>query len=105
MRRATATKDAGSGSTGAFTGDLSQLSDAQLSVAITFPGAVATTNGTLEGKTVTWNLSDGPATLEARGSAVATENPDTRIAYVVFAVIVLGAIAYALAGKLARKRR
>ena len=101
---ATATQQAGSGSTGAFTGDLSQLSDTELSVSITFPGPVTTTNGTVKGKTVTWNLSDGPATLDARGSAVATADPDARIAYVVFAILALGALAYALAGRVARRR-
>lgn len=105
ISNATATHDAVSGTTGAFTGDLSQLSDAELKVAITFPGPIASANGTIEGKTVTWNLSDGPATLEARGSAVATEDPAVRAAYVVFGFIALGAIAYALAGRFAHRRR
>ncbi|NYI40074.1 LppM family (lipo)protein [Demequina lutea] len=100
---ATTTQETGSSGTGTFAGDLSQLSDAELMVAITFPGPVTSANGAVQGKTVTWNLSDGPATLEARGSAVATEDPAVRIAYVGFAVIALGAIAYALAGKLARR--
>ena len=90
--------------TGAFTGDLSQLSDARLTVAITFPGTVASANGSIHGKTVTWNLTDGPATLDARGSAIATQDPAVRMAYVAFAVIAFGAIAYALAGRLARRR-
>ena len=101
---ATATQAAGGGGTGAFTGDLSQLSDAELKVAITFPGPVSSANGTITGKTVAWNLSDGPATLDARASAVATEDPAVRMSYVVFAVVALGAIAYAFAGRLARRR-
>lgn len=101
---ATATEAPSSGGTGAFTGDLSQLSDAELKVAITFPGPVSASNGTITGKTVAWNLSDGPATLDARASAVATEDLAVRMSYVVFAVVALGAIAYAFAGKLARRR-
>ncbi len=102
---ATATQSATSGSTGAFTGDLSQLSDTELSVSISFPGPVTASNGTVKGRTVSWNLTDGPKTLEARGSAIATTDPDVRIAYIVFAILVLGAIAYALAGRAARRRR
>jgi len=90
--------------TGAFTGDLSQLSDARLTVSITFPGPIASANGSIQGKTVTWNLADGPATLDARGSAIATQDPAVRMAYVAFAVIALGAIAYALAGRVARRQ-
>ncbi len=90
--------------TGAFTGDISQLSDARLTVAITFPGPIASANGSIQGKTVTWNLADGPATLDARGSAIATQDPAVPMAYVAFAVIALGAIAYALAGRVARRR-
>lgn len=102
---ATAHQDASNGETGALTGDLSQLSDAQLKVAVTFPGPVTAANGSIQGKTVTWNLADGPATLDARGSAVATEDPAVRMAYVAFAVIALGALAYAFAGRLARRPR
>lgn len=100
---ATATQDPASGDNGAFTGDLSQLSDAKLKVAITFPGPVASANGSIQGKTVTWDLAEGPATLDARGSAIATEDPAVRMAYVAFVIIALGAIAYALAGRLARR--
>ncbi len=99
---ATASQSAASSDAGAFTGDLSQLTDARLKVAITFPGPVASANGSIHVKTVTWNLSDGPATLDAKGSAIATEDPAVRMAYIAFAVIALGAIAYALAGRLAR---
>ena len=101
---ATTSPTAENSDTGAFTGDLSQLSDARLTVAISFPGPVASANGSIQGKAVTWNLTDGPATLDARGSAIATQDPAARMAYVAFAVIALGAIAYALAGRLARRR-
>ncbi len=98
--------DAGAtgGDAGAFTGDVSQLTDAELTVAITFPGPVASANGSIEGKTVTWNLADGPATLDARGSAVATRDSAITMAYVMFAVIAMGAAAYALTGRVARRR-
>ncbi len=99
----TGTSDAGTGDSGAFAGDLSQLSDADLKVAITFPGPVASANGTIQGRTVTWNLTDGPATLDARGAAVETDDPAVRMAYAVFALLALGAAAYALAGRLARR--
>lgn len=90
---------------GAFSGDLSQLADAHLTVAITFPGPVASTNGAINGKTVTWNLVDGPANLEARGSAVAQADPALGVAYAAFAILALGGGAYALAGRLARRHR
>lgn len=91
------------GDNGAFTGDLSQLSEAEFTVTITFPGPIASSNGSIQGKTVTWDLADGPATLEARGSAVETADPAVRMAYIVFALLALGAIAYALTGKVARR--
>lgn len=97
---ARATESSGSGDAGALSGDLSQLSDAHLTVAITFPGAVASSNGSVKGRTVTWNLTDGPETLDAKGSALEAGDPAVRMAYVIFAVIALGAIAYALAGRI-----
>lgn len=90
---------------GAFSGDLSQLENAHLAVSVTFPGDVATSNGSISGTTVTWDLQDGPATLEARGSAIAKSDPAESMAYIMLGVIALGATAYALAGKVARRQR
>lgn len=87
----------------AFTGDLSQLDDAELTVTVTFPGKVTSTNGTTTGKTVSWNLQDGPEFLEARGAAISSNDPAVGMAYVVCAVLALGAAAYALAGRMARR--
>ena len=90
---------------GGLSGDMGQLDDSEFTVAVTFPGAVASTNGTLKGKTVTWNFSDGPTTLDARGSAIPTRDSSITMAYVMFAVIALGAAAYALAGRVTRRLR
>lgn len=95
----------GTAAEGAFTGDLSQLEGAELTVSITFPGEVTSSNGQVSGRTVTWNLQGGPATLDARGSAIKADDPAVSMAYVMWAVIAVGAIAYALAGKVARRRR
>jgi hypothetical protein len=90
---------------GTFTGDTSQLEDAELSVAITFPGPISSSNGEVAGRTVAWDLQAGPATLDARGSAIKASDPAVSMAYVMWVVIAVGAIAYALAGKVARRRR
>jgi hypothetical protein len=46
-----------------------------MTVTIAFPGAVTSSNGTVHGNTVTWDLVGGPDTLEARASAVAVHSP------------------------------
>ena len=90
---------------GAFAGDTSQLADSEFTVSVTFPGAVTSTNGALTGKTVTWDLVNGPATLDARGSAIPTRDSAVSMAYIMFAVIAIGAAAYALTGRIARRER
>jgi len=90
---------------GAFAGDMSQLDDSEFTVAVAFPGTVTSTNGSLSGKTATWDLSDGPTTLEARGSAIYARDSAVTMAYVMFAVIAMGAVAYALSGRIARRSR
>jgi len=90
---------------GPLSGDIGQLDDSEFTVTVAFPGDVASTNGTVKGKTVTWNLSDGPTTLDARGSAIPTRDSAITMAYVMFAVIALGAAAYALSGRIARRFR
>lgn len=52
--------------------DAASLEGASLTVAITFPGPVTETNGTVDGTTVTWNLVGGPDQLTARASAIRT---------------------------------
>ncbi|WP_084079397.1 LppM family (lipo)protein [Demequina sp. NBRC 110057] len=61
-------------SVGEEAGDLSDLpSEASMTLSLTFPGEVTETNGELDdsGRTVTWDLIDGPETIEARGGATA----------------------------------
>lgn len=66
-------------------------SNAEATLSITFPGEVSEHNGTLEGTTVTWDLLDPPATIEARGSASADGGGiPLWIIIVVFAVMGIG---------------
>ena len=46
-----------------------------MSVTIAFPGKVTSSNGTIHGHSVTWNLVGGPPTLEARASAIPVHSP------------------------------
>ncbi|WP_084099792.1 hypothetical protein [Demequina sp. NBRC 110051] len=58
-------------------GDLGDLpADARMTLALTFPGEVSETNGELDdsGRTVTWDLINGPETIEARGAATADDS-------------------------------
>ena len=55
---------------GGETAELGDLpADAEMSLAITFPGPIAEANGVIEGNTVTWDLTDAPDKLYARGAA------------------------------------
>lgn len=57
-------------------GDFDSLPEtATMTLAVTFPGAISSSNGTVDGTTVTWDLTDAPATLEARGGASASSGP------------------------------
>ena len=85
--------------------DTADLEDSEFTVAITFPGAVTTSNGVVTGRTVTWHLQDGPAELQARGSAIAAPDRATPLAWFALLVIGAGGIAYAFAGRLARRHR
>lgn len=49
--------------------DAATLGDAQITLSITFPGKVGDHNGTLDGRTVTWDLTTATETPFARGSA------------------------------------
>ncbi|WP_297081946.1 LppM family (lipo)protein, partial [uncultured Demequina sp.] len=48
-----------------------ELTGAEATLSVTFPGEVSEHNGSLEGTTVTWDLLNAPDQLEARGSATA----------------------------------
>lgn len=96
------TDDAGDGSGGAFTGDIDELTDAQVMLSVTFPGDIAQSNGDVKGRTVTWDLQRGPEQLSARGSAIAPSDPAVAVAYVVCGLLALGGVAYVVAGRRAR---
>jgi hypothetical protein len=64
---------------------------ATATLSVTFPGAVSDHNGVLDGNTVTWDLLDAPAELEARGSATSDgAGIPLWILIVVFAVMGIG---------------
>lgn len=81
------------------------LAEAEFTVALTFPGKVSQSNGTVVGRSVTWELKDGLDHLEARASAVPTRDPAVLASYVVAAVLAAGALAYWFAGRPARRSR
>jgi hypothetical protein len=62
----------------------------QMTVTIAFPGAVTSSNGTIDGNTVTWNLVDGPPTLEARASAIPNGSPWPSIGATALVLAALG---------------
>ena len=62
----------------------------EMTVTIAFPGAVASANGNIDGNTVTWNLVDGPPTLEARASAIPNSSPWPSIAATALVLAALG---------------
>ncbi len=86
-------------------GDADALADAEFTVKLTFPGKVSASNGTVAGRSVSWDLAGGPDTLEARASAVPTKDPAVAMSYVVAVVLGVGGLAYWLAGRLARRQR
>jgi len=49
--------------------DAATLGDAQITLSVTFPGKVGQHNGTLDGHTVTWDLTTAAEAPFARGSA------------------------------------
>ncbi len=98
------TDDAGDGNGGAFTGGIDELTDAQVMLSVTFPGDIKQANGTVKGRTVTWDLQRGPEELSARGSAVAPSDPAVAVAYVVCGFLAVGGVGYVLAGRRTRAR-
>jgi hypothetical protein len=83
---------------------VSDLADAEFTVSVTFPGKVAHHNGSVANRTVTWHLQDAPAELSARGSAIAEPDRATPLAWFAASVLVIGALAYGFAGRLARRK-
>ena len=98
------TDDAGDSAGGAFSGDIDELTDAQVMLSVTFPGEIEQANGDIDGRTVTWDLQHGPAELAARGSAIPPSDPAVAVAYVVCALLAAGGVAYVVAGRRARQR-
>ncbi|MCB2413698.1 hypothetical protein LGT39_12680 [Demequina sp. TTPB684] len=82
---------------------LSDLADAEFTVGITFPGDVIEHNGSAANRTVTWNLNDAPPELSARGSAIPKPDRATPLAWFAVAVLLVGAVAYGSAGRIARR--
>lgn len=76
--------------------DAASLEDARLTVSVTFPGPVASANGEVDGRTVTWDLVGGPEVLEARGSAV---RETSAVPGVLAALVVIGAAAATVAAR------
>ncbi|MBC7299072.1 MAG: hypothetical protein H5T82_09270 [Demequina sp.] len=81
----------------------SHLADAQFIVRVTFPGDVTQNNGSVTNRTVTWQLQDAPPELSARGSAIAKPDRAAPLAWFAAAVLIAGGIAYACAGRIARR--
>ncbi len=76
--------------------DMSMLTGATMTLAVTFPGAIADSNGTVEGNTVTWDLLDAPDELMARGSATAGGSGLPVWIWGVLGAVVLAAVAGAV---------
>lgn len=89
-----------SGRFGASEGDdeLSQMmASGELTMSVTFPGAVSEHNGTLEGNTVTWDLANEPAEgLQARGSATGGSDFPMWIIFAIIGLLVVAAIVVTL---------
>jgi len=71
---------------------------AEFTFAVTFPGKVSDANGTIsdDGKTVTWNLLDPPATLHAEGKAVDNSSNMLWILLAAIALLVVAAVVITL---------
>jgi len=67
---------------------------AEFTFSVTFPGEVTDHNGELseDGRTVTWNLFDGPETLHAEGKAVAGSSFPVWILLVLVGLLIVAAI-------------
>ncbi len=81
------------------------LADAKFTVSVTFPGEVIESNGTVDHRTVTWQLQEAPPELSARGSAIVPPDRASPLAWFAVAVLLAGGIAYAAVGRLTRHKR
>ena len=70
--------------------DAATLGDAQITLSVTFPGKVSDHNGTLDGHTVTWDLTTATEAPYARGSA---RDPIPLWVGIVASALVAGAVA------------
>src|SRR5690554_4123021 len=70
------------------TGGQSLPGDAEVTMSVTFPGAVSSHNGDLEGNTVTWDLLTHTGAIEARGSA--TEGGGFPLWFVIAIIALVG---------------
>ncbi len=67
---------------------------ADVSLSVTFPGAVAEHNGTLVGNTVTWSAKDGQFEVHAVGSAIGGGGGSIPpLVWIVLALVVVGGAA------------
>ncbi|MGC4175242.1 LppM family (lipo)protein [Demequina sp.] len=74
-----------------------------MTITIAFPGAVTSSNGTIDGNTVTWNLVGGPPELEARASAVSNQSPWPAILVTALVLAALGVTFWPREPKQARR--
>jgi hypothetical protein len=69
--------------------------DAEIRIALTFPGEVSSTNGEVDGTTVTWTPTVGERT-ELNAVASAVGGGGSNLLWIVLAVVAVGAIAAAV---------
>lgn len=79
-------------------------SGAESTLRITFPGDVKSHNGTVEGKTVSWNLLTTTEPISAEGGATSGGIPVGLIAAIAGGALVLAAVAVVLVLVLRKKR-
>ncbi len=77
----------------------------EFTFSITFPGKVTEHNGTLAGSTVTWDLTDPPASLHAVGGATGSGGLPPIVMIGVSIVVFLGAVVAIGAAALRSRRR
>lgn len=74
-------------------------------VALTFPGPVTSANGSVSGRTVTWDITEAETELQARAAAEPVPDRARTLAFLVTGILAAAAIAYWLAGVVGRARR
>lgn len=84
---------------------IDRLEPGDLSLRITFPGDVTDHTGTLEGRTVTWDLTQIPVEIHAVGGAVAPDGGPSRVAIGAIIAVGLGGVLSVLAWLALRRGR